>query len=34
LKGAELGGLEDVLFIWLGQMNVKNGVATDKFINK
>jgi hypothetical protein len=30
LKSAEIEDLEDVLVIWLGQMNAKNGVAISK----
>lgn len=26
--------LEDVLVIWIGEVNVKNGAATDKIINE
>jgi hypothetical protein len=34
LKGAKLEDLEAVLIIWLGQVNLKNGTATDEVIKE
>jgi hypothetical protein len=34
LKGVKLADPEDVLVIWIGQVNSKNGAATDEVIKE